>query len=48
MELNIFDTADEVLSALAAHFIKLASQAIARDGKFSVCPFRREFAKKTL
>ena len=36
MELNIFDTADEVLSALAAHFIKLAGEAIAREGKFSV------------
>ncbi|HEY4324556.1 MAG TPA: 6-phosphogluconolactonase [Mucilaginibacter sp.] len=36
MELNIFNTADEVLAALAAHFVKIASQAIAADGKFSV------------
>ncbi|HEY2581691.1 MAG TPA: 6-phosphogluconolactonase, partial [Mucilaginibacter sp.] len=36
MELNIFNTADEVLAALAAHFVKIANQAIAADGKFSV------------
>jgi len=36
MELNIFDTADEVLAALAAHFVKLANQAVAGQGRFSV------------
>ncbi|HEY2582181.1 MAG TPA: 6-phosphogluconolactonase [Mucilaginibacter sp.] len=36
MELNIFNTADEVLAALAAHFVKIANQAIAADGRFSV------------
>jgi 6-phosphogluconolactonase len=34
--LNIFDTADEVLAALAAHFFKIANQAVAEHGKFSV------------
>jgi 6-phosphogluconolactonase len=36
MELNIFNTADEVLAALAMHFVGVANQAIAKDGKFSV------------
>ncbi len=36
MKLNIFKTEDEVLAALAAHFIKLANEAIAANGKFSV------------
>ena len=36
MKLNIFNTADEVLAALAAHFVKIANAAIAARGKFSV------------
>ncbi len=36
MELNIFDTEDEVLAALAAHFVKIADESIAARGKFSV------------
>ena len=36
MELNIFTTADEVLAALAAYFVKVANEAIAGQGKFSV------------
>ena len=36
MQLNIFNSADEVLAALAAHFVKIADAAIAERGKFSV------------
>jgi len=36
MELNIFDTEDEVLAALAAHFVKIADESITAHGKFSV------------
>jgi len=36
MELNIFDTEDEVLAALAVHFVKVANEAISERGKFSV------------
>ena len=36
MKLNIFNTEGEVLSALAGHFVKLAGEAIAANGKFSV------------
>jgi len=36
MELNIFNNENEVLAALAAHFVKLANEAIAAKGKFSV------------
>ncbi len=36
MELNIFDTEDEVLAALAAHFVKIADESIVAQGKFSV------------
>jgi 6-phosphogluconolactonase len=36
MNLNIFDTADEVLNALADHFVKIAGESIAARGKFSV------------
>jgi len=36
MKLNIFNTADEVLAALATHFVKLANAAISNEGKFSV------------
>lgn len=36
MKLNIFNTADEVLTALADHFIKVGSEAIAARGKFTV------------
>jgi 6-phosphogluconolactonase len=36
MSLNIFNNEDEVLDALAAHFVEVASQAIAAKGKFSV------------
>lgn len=36
MKLNIFNTADEVLAALAAHFVNLAKTAITNEGKFSV------------
>lgn len=36
MELNIFNTESEVLDALAEHFVKLAKEAIAAQGKFSV------------
>jgi 6-phosphogluconolactonase len=36
MSLNIYNTENEVLSALAEHFVKLANDAIAADGKFSV------------
>lgn len=36
MKLNIFNTEDEVLEALAAHFVKIADQSITARGKFSV------------
>lgn len=36
MGLNIFDTENEVLEALAEHFVKLANESIAAHGKFSV------------
>jgi 6-phosphogluconolactonase len=36
MELNIFNTENEVLAALATHFVKIADEAIAARGKFSV------------
>ncbi len=36
MELNIFDTEDEALAALAAHFVKIADASIVARGKFSV------------
>jgi len=36
MNLNIFETANEVLAALAAHFVKLAEETIAGQGKFTV------------
>lgn len=36
MKLNIFNTADEVLTALADHFIKVGSESIAARGKFTV------------
>jgi len=36
MKLNIFNTENEVLAALAAHFVKIADEAIAANGKFSV------------
>ena len=36
MGLNIFDTENEVLEALAEHFVKIANEAIAAQGKFSV------------
>jgi 6-phosphogluconolactonase len=36
MELNIFDTEDEVLAALAVHFVKIADASIIAHGKFSV------------
>jgi 6-phosphogluconolactonase len=36
MKLNIFDTENEVLDALAAHFVKIADEAISSKGKFSV------------
>jgi len=36
MELNIFNNENEVLAALAAHFVKVAGDAIAAKGKFSV------------
>jgi 6-phosphogluconolactonase len=36
MKLNIFDTEDQVLAALAAHFVKLANDSISVRGKFSV------------
>jgi 6-phosphogluconolactonase len=36
MKLNIFNTEVEVLAALAAHFVKIANEAIAARGKFSV------------
>jgi len=36
MELNIFNTENEVLAGLAEHFIKIANEAISARGKFSV------------
>ncbi|MDB5130755.1 MAG: 6-phosphogluconolactonase [Mucilaginibacter sp.] len=36
MKLNIFNTENEVLAALAAHFVQIASESIAKRGKFSV------------
>jgi 6-phosphogluconolactonase len=36
MSLNIYNTENEVLGALANHFINLAKDAIAANGKFSV------------
>ena len=36
MELNIFNNENEVLAALAEYFIKVANEAIVKDGKFSV------------
>jgi len=36
MELNIFDTEDEVLTALANYFVQVADQSIALKSKFSV------------
>jgi 6-phosphogluconolactonase len=36
LSLNIYNTENEVLSALAEHFVKLANEAIAAEGKFSV------------
>jgi 6-phosphogluconolactonase len=36
MELNIFNTEDEVLIALADYFVKVANEAIAAKGKFTV------------
>lgn len=36
MKLHIFDTQNEVLAALAAHFAELANAAITEKGKFSV------------
>jgi 6-phosphogluconolactonase len=36
MKLNIFDTENEVLAALAAHFVKIADESISAHGKFSV------------
>jgi 6-phosphogluconolactonase len=36
MKLNIFNNDNEVLTALAEHFIKLGNEAIASKGKFSV------------
>jgi 6-phosphogluconolactonase len=36
MSLNIFNTEEEVLEALAVHFIAVASEAISARGKFSV------------
>ncbi|GAC1304055.1 MAG: 6-phosphogluconolactonase [Mucilaginibacter sp.] len=36
MKLNIFNTENEVLAALAAHFVQIANESIAKHGKFSV------------
>ncbi|MFI5136936.1 MAG: 6-phosphogluconolactonase [Sphingobacteriales bacterium] len=36
MKLNIFNTENEVLAALAAHFVKIANESVAANGKFSV------------
>jgi 6-phosphogluconolactonase len=34
--LNVFDTADDVLKALAEYFVIIANESIAKQGKFSV------------
>jgi 6-phosphogluconolactonase len=36
MKLNIFNTENEVLAALAAHFVRIANESVAANGKFSV------------
>ena len=36
MKLNIYNTPDEVLSALAEHFATLANSYIKNNGKFTV------------
>ncbi|MEO6631499.1 MAG: 6-phosphogluconolactonase, partial [Mucilaginibacter sp.] len=36
MSLNIYNTADEVLTALAEYFVIIGSEAIGKNGKFSV------------
>ncbi|HEY9195190.1 MAG TPA: 6-phosphogluconolactonase, partial [Mucilaginibacter sp.] len=36
MTLNIYNTEDEVLTGLADHFVTLATEAINKNGKFSV------------
>jgi 6-phosphogluconolactonase len=36
MSLNIFNTEEEVLDALAAHFVSIANESISARGKFSV------------
>lgn len=36
MSLNIYDTADEVLTGLAEYFVIIGSEAITKNGKFSV------------
>jgi 6-phosphogluconolactonase len=36
MKLNIFNTENEVLGALAEHFVNIATQSISAKGKFSV------------
>ena len=36
MKLNIYNNEKEVLAALALHFVKIANDAIAKQGKFSV------------
>jgi len=36
MELNIFNNENEVLAALAEHFVKIANESIVARGKFSV------------
>lgn len=36
MKLNVFNTENEVLAALAAHFVKIANESIAGNGRFSV------------
>src|SRR3982751_1252018 len=36
MQLNIFTTADEVLTALATYFIEVANEAITARGKFTI------------
>src|ERR1700761_6982517 len=36
MNLNIFNTADETLAALADYFVKIANESIAANNKFTV------------
>jgi len=48
MELNIFNTEEEVLNALAAYFIKVAQDSIAAKGKFSVALSGGSSPKKTV